>query len=514
MVENRVDFFQKKLSNTRSFTRQRRNSRIWIRIILIILLFCAWWLFAYWKVFLQPVNIDDWNVEQEMEFSLWEEVYLKWELRDDWDIITHTHTINDSEHWIISIKSDTINLYDYAWVVEVSGIVEKFYQWEPIVKVYNLSWNLADVEDEDPNIVLDENSWVYILWAGIQFLPSFFDKYVLLNEGENWQILLQNIESWEEIALDYFRCNASDPNRNCKWLAETFANNSAQSFVTSEWDVYYKQSEVQSWFVANWDWWWVFINDVSDDVVYELKDLMKFANERNMNEWIKSRAMRICQWSWEKLQNIKNSDITLKQEWLVVNVSWDGLEKQMTCQILVDFSLPTKWVLKSLVLWDDVVIEENKDEEESEETEEKSDWSDEERDEQNETISTSDFVLDTSVAQFPLKEEWGLVYNSSRWWYSLQFPSSNISYAVSSVKENFGRSDVSCSYVINAIKYSEKENLEVSPSIRIYECLWTVSKSWAPEILVYPRWDKIFVVKLNDSSWWNFANNLKFTALE
>ena len=26
-------------------------------------------------------------------------------------------------------------------------------------------------------------------------------------------------------------------------------------------------------------------------------------------------------------------------------------------------------------------------------------------------------------------------------------------------------------FLINAIKYSEKENLEVSPSIRIYECL-------------------------------------------
>jgi hypothetical protein len=41
-----------------------------------------------------------------------------------------------------------------------------------------------------------------------------------------------------------------------------------------------------------------------------------------------------------------------------------------------------------------------------------------------------------------------------------------------------------------------------------------VSNSWAPEILVYPRADKIFVVQLADSSWWDFANNLKFTALE
>ena len=468
------------------------------------------WGFVYWKLFLAPVNIENWDVEQEMAFSLWEEVYLQWEIKADWDIITHTHTINDLTYGIIGIKSDMINLSDYAGFVELTWIVEKFYQWAPIVKVYSLSWNLADEWDEDTNIVLDESSWVYILWAGIQFLPSFFDKYVLLNEWENWQILLQNAESWEEIAIDYFRCNASDPNRNCKWLTETFANNSAQSFVTSEGDVYYKQSEVQSWFVANWDWWWVFINDVPDDVVYELKDLMKFANEKNMNEWVRSRAMKICQWSWEKLQNVSSSEVVLKQEWLVVTVSWDWLEKQMTCQILVDFSLPTKWVLKSLTLWDDVVVEENKDEDAKEED---SDWSWEEEN-KPEVISTSDFVLDTSVTQFPIKEEWWLVYNSSRWGYSLQFPSSNISYVVSPASENFGRSDIKCSYVISAIKYSEKENLEVSPSIRIYECLWTVTKSWAPEILVYPREDKLFVAQLNDSSWWDFANNLKFSELE
>ena len=513
-MDNKVDFFQRKLSNTRSFARQKKKSRVWIVLFIVILLAVLW--LAWWKIFWAPVNLNGGDVEQDSDFSLWQEIYLQWEIRADWDIITHTHTINDSRYGTIGIKSDTINLSDYAGFVELTWIIEKFYQWEPIVKVRSLSWAFSDVDEQDTNIVLDENSGVYILGAGIQFLPSFFDEYVLLNEWENGEILIQNIESEEKIAIDYFRCNASDPSRNCKGLNETFANNNAQSFVTSEWDVYYKQSEVQSWFVANWDWWWIFINDVSDDIVYELKDLMKFANEKNMNEWIRSRAMRICQWSWEKLQNINNSEIDLKQEWLVVTVSWDGLEKQMTCQILVDFSLPNKWVLKSISLWDDVVIEESNDEEnldDSEKKEEESDWNAVEEGKPEEVISSSNFVLDTSVAQFPIKEEW-LIYNSTRWWYSLQFPSSNISYVVSPVKENFWRSDISCSYVISAIKYSEKENLEVSPSIRIYECLWTASESWAPEILVYPRVDKLFVVQLSDSSWWNFANHLKFTALE
>ena len=395
-----------------------------------------------------------------------------------------------------------INLSDYAWFVELTGIVEKFYQGNPIIKVVALSGSLAWSGD-NTNIVLDGNSWVYILWAWMQFLPSFFDEYVLLNEWENGEIHIQNIETEKEIVLNYFRCNPSDPNKNCKGLNETFANNNAQSFVTSEWDVYYKMSEAQSRFVSNWNRWGIFINDVSDDVIFELKDLIKFANEKNINEWIKSRAASICQWEWEKMQKINNSEINLKQEWLIVTVSGDGMEKQMTCQILVDFSLPAKWKLQSLTIWDDVVVSEESQNEE--ETKSEITWN-------IADAPISATSLDTNVPQFPIKEEW-LEYKSSRWGYTLKFPSSNISYSVSSVKENFGRSDVSCSYVINVIKYSDKENLEVSPAIRIYECQWSVEKSWAQGIVIYPRMDKKFIVQMNDGSWNDFSMNLKFEEL-
>ena len=499
MNNNRVDFFQKKESNVRSFSRKKRTSKIWIWLI-VVLLFLILGL-ACWKIFWAPTDLW-WNVEQQdMDFSLWEQVFLQWELKANGDIITHTHTIEDIKYWSVRIKSDSINLYDYAWSVELTGVVEKFYQGNPIVKVVALSGSLAWSGDTD--IVLDENSWVYILWAWIQFLPSFFDEYVLLNEWENGEIHIQNIETEKEIVLNYFRCNPSDPNKNCKWLNEAFGNNNAQSFVTSEWDVYYKLSEAQSRFVSNGNWWWIFINDVSDDIVFELKDLIKFANEKNIKEWIKSRASSICQWEWEKMQVINNSEIDLKQEWLIVTVYGDGMQKQMTCQILVDFSLPTKWKLLDLRIWDDVVI--------SDET-----WSVEELDVEvtwnivESPISATSF--DTNVPQFPIKEEW-LIYKSARWGYSLQFPSSNISYSVSSVKENFGRDDVNCSYVINVIKYADKENLEISPAIRVYECQWTVEKSRAQWIVVYPRLDKKFIVQMNDGSWNDFSMNLKFQEL-
>jgi hypothetical protein len=218
--------------------------------------------------------------------------------------------------------------------------------------------------------------------------------------------------------------------------------------------------------------------------------------------------MKICQSNEEKLQKINNSEIALKQEWLIVTVSGDGIEKQMTCQILVDFSLPAKWELQSLTIGDDVVVseeieevkEENKVEEVVQEEEKKDEWQ----------ISATAF--DINVPQFPIKEEW-LQYKSVRGGYNLKFPSSNISYSVSSVKENFGRDDVKCTYVINVIKYSEKENLEISPAVRIYECDWSVGESWAQGIVVYPRLDKKFVVQMNDGAWYDFSTHLNFEEL-
>lgn len=501
-MENRADFFQKKMWGNRPLSRKRKTSHIRIWILVIILLLVLWLIF--WKLFRAPANLDGYNSEnsQNINFSLWEQVYLQWEIKIEGNPAIYSYTVDDVNYGKIWLRSESwTNLSDYAGFVQLTGIVEKFFQWNPIVKVLIISGALASSKD-DANIVLDENWGVYILWAWIQFLPNFFDEYVLLNEWENGEIHIQNIETEKEIVLNYFRCNPSDPNKNCKGLNETFANNNAQSFVTSEWDVYYKMSEAQSRFVSNWNRWWIFINDVSDDAVFELKDLIKFANEKNINEWIKSRAASICQWEWEKMQKINNSEINLKQEWLIVTVSWDGIEKQMTCQILVDFSLPAKWKLQSLTIWDAVVAS---DESQNEEEKLETTWNIVEA-----PISATS--LDTNVPQFPIKEEW-LAYNSARWGYTLKFPSSNISYSVSSVKENFGRDDVKCSYVINVIKYSEKENLEVSPSVRIYECDWSVEKSWAQWIIVYPRLNKKFIVQMNDGSWNDFSMNLKFEEL-
>jgi hypothetical protein len=118
------------------------------------------------------------------------------------------------------------------------------------------------------------------------------------------------------------------------------------------------------------------------------------------------------------------------------------------------------------------------------------------------------------VAQFPLNPEKGLKYTSTRGGYAIQFPSANISYAASAVQENFGSANLLCSYVISVIQYADKENLEIAPTIRIYECQ---AKGDLPvlgeQYLIEKNGEKTFVVQINDPAWIDFANAISFATL-
>jgi hypothetical protein len=105
-----------------------------------------------------------------------------------------------------------------------------------------------------------------------------------------------------------------------------------------------------------------------------------------------------------------------------------------------------------------------------------------------------------------------LSYTSSRGGYALKFPSANISYAVSSVKENFGQANLFCSYVINVTKYADKDTLEISPAIRIYECEANGAiTSPGEHYLLTEGASKTFVIQINDPAWIEFSNALAFT---
>lgn len=517
----RNDFFSKKISNSRSFKRKSGNQKLWIWIVLIVLLWCG---FGWYKLFYETPTIDEVENPNEGLCRLWETIYLKGELKADGDIITHTHTITTEQYGVLLLRSKSINLWEYHGQVELTGKIEKCYQETPIIEVDQLSGELLK-KVEDIDIALDKDSWKYYTAAGIHFLPTFFDDYVLLNDGENGEFLIQNLTTEQIIPLNYFRCNDSDPNRNCKNLISIYSE-SPRSFVTSNGDAYYKASETNSRLISNGNWWGVMINDVPEEEVMQLKDHIVFVNEKIMKNWMDFSATRICQNEEESLQKIETSNIVLKQDGLIAIISGMGKEYEVSCEIKVDFSLPKKGVLLSLTKnGEKKVYEETREEvdtpqqevkKEIKPEENKTEEKEEKSDVQLESPSQEEEIWDPNVPQFPINPEKWLKY-TRKGNYTVNFSSSNISYAASSVREKFGKDNVNCTYVINVIKYSDRDNLEISPDARIYECSVNGEISsgeiWQ-NFVVKEGADKTFIIQVNNPAWLDFANALSFDPVE
>jgi hypothetical protein len=311
--------------------------------------------YGVYRLFFAEANLSNTETNDGVSpFSLGQEIALQGTLKADGNILTHTHTITDPVYGIISVKSDeTINLGNYEGFVETTGIVEKFYQGAPIVKLTALSGQKVGVNHEPiPDIVLEGSAGVYLLQAGIHFLPAFFEEFLLLNEGENGEIKISDLETDQELTLNYFRCNPSNPDKNCKGLVTTFSNSATRSFTTANGDSYYKLNEANSRFVANGDRRGVFINDIPEETVMKLKDLIVFVNAKVMKDRVNFAAPRICQNTEEKLQTIASSSLALKQEGLVASIQGQGLSHRLECSVQVDFSLPTKGKLLTLTTSD------------------------------------------------------------------------------------------------------------------------------------------------------------------
>jgi hypothetical protein len=139
-MTEQADFFQKKLSNTRSFRKQSKSSSGWIWTIVALLLLVLGG-FGVWHLFFASPNLTiDEETNQTSPFSLGQEIVLHGELKADGDIVRYTHTITDVTYAnALAVKSKTLSLNDYVGIVDATGMVEKFYQGLPIIEIQAIS---------------------------------------------------------------------------------------------------------------------------------------------------------------------------------------------------------------------------------------------------------------------------------------------------------------------------------------------------------------------------------------
>lgn len=495
-----------KTKNTPSKFSYRNSSSNTFWIILISVLFFLFLVFSKWN------KIEDFfgfSVNKPVateEFVLWEEISVEGIITQDWDFITHTHKLSTLSSGVFWLKSRNINLNQYSGTVLLEGFVDNKNQWLYILDVTKVMAQFDDVWIED-NSNLWNNLWQYFSNAWIYFKPDFFENYTIVSTWKS-EIQVKSILSDSLITIDYFLCNKSDPNRDCKKLSTTFDDSSEKRFNTDNWMTFYKLSEISSWFFTNQELFGYFINDVSEQEVTNLSSYIVFPTSEYVKDFLEPKVSVLCK-EWNIFMNdIKKSTLFLDKWNLAVNFVGNRDDWTAECIIEIDPSLSALWILKKFTYNEDTLTWVVEPELEKIEIEKEPEVV------ENIPLKPSSNQSVSNVLQYPLTLDKKLVFKSSRG-HSISFPSSKISYKSDSVSENLGLAWVNCYVATKVIEYAKKDLIDSEPTVIIYECRIKENIDIPYEYYTKPVSDwRTFVVSVINPAWHDFANNIEVTINE
>jgi hypothetical protein len=153
-----------------------------------------------------------------------------------------------------------------------------------------------------------EQLGTYVSAAGVYFSYDFGSAYTI-NDSSNGQITITHIATNQKIVISYFSCTASDPNKNCAQLVQNFSANAEKTFTSSNGDKYYKLEGVNSWFVANGDFYGYFINDIPEQEVRDLANAIIILNKEYVENTLASKVTGLCTDGTTSLQEVTSKTL-------------------------------------------------------------------------------------------------------------------------------------------------------------------------------------------------------------
>ncbi len=427
------------------------------------------------------------NSLSESGFSLWQTISLEWIVSENWDFITHTHTITTLSSWIFGLKSKSVNLNQYLWNTVLEWIIDSESKWTYIIEVTKIVSYFPDDNQWTWEILSwDDSLWFYYPKAGIYFKDNFFDSYKIVSTGIDNKFVIQSLDSNESLILDYFVCKAWDANHDCKQLSSTFSQSNEKKFTTQYWTTFYKLSEVTSWFFVNQNFFGYFIHNAKEQDVIAISDLIILPTKEYINENILSNLKNLCkQWNIV-MTSIDKTATHFDGKNIVLSASgfWDKGIAQ--CSLEIDLSL---WNLAKI--WSFSYQEQDKVVQ---------------PDVSQESIPQK---LDPNVVQYPISLEKTLIFTSSRG-HSITFPSPKISYKSDNISDNLGINWINCYVSTKVIEYVKKDLIDSEPSVIVYEC--KIKSSIVPPSSyrqINLSDGRTFLVSVINPAWIDFWNNIQ-----
>ena len=509
------DFFSKqKVSNAafswgiiRQQNKKSNSSAWWIFLVIVLIILWAWY---YYKDVIFNQEIEP---EIQSEYVIWSIIEQEWTLTADWDLLNYTHTLTTAEGKKYLLKSKTIAMNNLdtssTWTFYVVGSIESVFQELPLVEVTTIT-SLNKNEEVSPITEEISNQAVYVAKAWLGFTSNFYDYYAFVgNPWDNWEITVQNIDTLKTTTISYFNCSNEEGDKNCNQLTNAFNANAVRKVPSINWDMFYKLSEVQSWFFQNNNWWGYFINDSDDTEVDNIRNFIILPNNNIISDIVNRYGIRTCLWNDQWTYTITSHKANKTSDGIKVTINWKW-DKDFECETLVDLSEPTWLKFVDIKVVEKKAEEETAPTEENKETENKN----ESNNEQKIIAVDSQLPVTPSEKQFPINMEKAMTYNSARWGYAMILPSWNISYTAWLAEQEYDDWKIRCNYATKVIQYKNKEELETNPSVIVHECKIKDGAvvPW-DNYYIKELWDQKFLVEIRDPAWFDFAKNIQIESL-
>lgn len=442
------------------------------------------------------------------QYYIGKELTVTW-LIEKWDDYRkYTHTIVTQDHDTFWLKSSSINLVLYEGWASVRGTIEEYYDGMYILEVESaaealgvgilntgdlLSW---DIDSGDVVDVSLDPSELYFAEAGLLFDVTDSWSYKASLAGDD-SIQLSPVTSTDPtLMIDYFKCDAKDPNRNCAALSKQFSQSAEYTVTSANGDLYYKLPEIDRWFVSNPGLFGYFVNGAKVDKIEWLIRYIVLPNRNYVADKVMPFASKLCSTIDHSMTIVDKFETVAKDGALLTTIWWSDVDNNtLLCTLRIDLSTDLWAELVSLsVEWSDVDVDSKAD------TDDKSD-----NDSKSTTVSNDSYKGE----QFPINKDSPYIFSSSRG-HSIVFPSKNISFAVGTDDADIDLDGVSCYSHINVTSYSDEVNLDTNPSVQIFECTVRDSvKSFWEYRYVESADGKEFLIKVLNPAWQLFADNIE-----
>ncbi len=459
----------------------KKSVSLWTLVLVVLITF-----FVAFLVFKNLWTIGNWlsgwAIEETRLFKIWQNVSLSGTVLQNGDYINYTHTLTLADGTVVGIKSKTIDLNSFSAPVTLQGIVQKYIQNVFVVEITSV-----DPLSLSGTVVPMTQEGIYVADAGVYLPQSFGTMYTLQNTSSSDKLSFLRVDTQQQLSLSYFVCTTSDESKDCAKMKKVFAGSAEKTFTTTNGDKFYKLDWVNSWFATN-DIMWYFINDLAEQEVKNLANAFVIVNASYIADVLLPKVVSLCTDGVSSLQGISSHTIGRDINGLYVQLQWPVSWGVAMCKVVLDPSSSLGGQLLSF-------------------TPTRTSWSS-----SSDTPSLPSSSLDFSVKQFPLNVDKWLTYTSSTKWYSIFFPSSNISYASVPLNEDFDIDNLRCSAQINVIKFSDKALLSTNPTVKIFECTAKKDITLPSNAFVQTKLadGRIMLIEIMDGAWKDFASNIVF----